>query len=245
MRLRLILTTAALTMAPLTALAAETCGGRLTVAGQGEVRVAPDMAMISLGVTTQAPTAAQAMADNAAQAAKVIEAVKAGADGQGAVADEDIQTSGLNLSAVTVYEEGKAPRVTGYQAQNIVTLRLKELDQVGALLDRVVSSGANEVQGISFGRLDDQDARDEARTKAVAEARRRAEVLASAAGVTLGPVMAIRETDGYSPPAPIAQRARAMDMAAGAVPPVQTGQLSMTSAVEMELALPGAECPKD
>lgn len=206
---------------------------RLTVTGEGETRVAPDMAVVMLGVTTQAASAAEAMTQNSTQQQTVIDALK-----EQGIAAEDIQTSGLNLSPMMNYEDGKPPAVTGYQAQNVVTVRIKDLPRLGEVLDGIVQVGANEIQGISFTREDDQAATDEARAAAVAEAQRRGVVLAQAAGLSLGPILAIRDTISSGGPQPMGMGMRAMDAKASSVP-VEMGQLSLTANVTMDFALVG------
>ncbi|MDO5704986.1 MAG: SIMPL domain-containing protein, partial [Paracoccus sp. (in: a-proteobacteria)] len=149
---------------------------RLTVTGEGQATAQPDLAVLSLGVTSQAQTAAAAMAANSDQQRAVIEALQ-----EQGIEPRDIQTSGLNLSAMMDYGEGRAPAITGYQAQNMVTARARDLARLGEVLDAIVQAGANEVQGISFQREDSRASADEARANAVTEARRRGEVLADAA----------------------------------------------------------------
>ncbi|MDO5614491.1 MAG: SIMPL domain-containing protein [Paracoccus sp. (in: a-proteobacteria)] len=205
---------------------------RLTVLGEGQAAVQPDLAVVSLGVTSQADTAAAAMADNSTQQAAVIEALQ----GQGIEA-RDIQTSGLSLSAMMDYSEGRAPAITGYQAQNMVTVRVREVARLGEMLDALVQAGANEVQGISFQREDAQDAADDARASAVTEARRRAEVLAQAAGMRLGPVVSLRDVAAATGPQPM-MMARAES--AGSVP-VQAGELTITAQVEMVFSMIGPD----
>ena len=201
--------------------------GRLSVTAEGSARIAPDMATISLGVTTQAETAAQALTQNSAAQQAVIDKLKA----EG-VAESDIQTSGLNLSPVQAYPEGQAPVVTGYQVSNIVTVQMRDLDKLGTLLDALVAEGANQVQGISFGREDTQSAEDEARVDAIAEARRRAEVMAQAAGVKVGPIVSISEGAAGPGPMPMMMRAQA---ASGA--PVEAGELTVTAQVNVIFSL--------
>ncbi|WP_258869784.1 SIMPL domain-containing protein [Paracoccus thiocyanatus] len=137
---------------------------KLTVTGTGQATVQPDMASITLGVSTRAATAAEAMTQNAQQQAKVIETLKA----EGIEA-RDIQTSGLNLSPVMDYsDQGQPPKLTGYGAQNSVTVRVRDLAGLGAMLDRLVASGANEIGGIAFARDDMTEVEDKARSEAVA-----------------------------------------------------------------------------
>jgi|GEM_PF-152653 len=200
-------------------------GPTINVQGEGRASVAPDLATVSLGVTTQAPTAAQAMADNAARQTAVIEALRA----QG-IAPADLQTQGLSLSPMQDYSrEGQPPVITGYQAQNIVTARVRDLARLGPLLDTMVTAGATDVQGISFSREDAAATEDRARTGAVAEARRRAEVIAEAAGMELGPLVSLTDTSFSDGPRPLAMMARAAD--AEASTPVQTGELTLTAQV--------------
>lgn len=197
---------------------------KVTAQGEGRASVAPDLATVGLGVTTQAPTAAQAMADNAARQTQVIEALKA----QG-VAAEDLQTQGLSLYPVQTQAEGKPPTITGYQAQNIVSVRVRDLTRLGPLLDAMVAAGATDVQGVSFSREDDSAALDEARTAAVTDARRRAEVMAAAAGMALGPLVTLAEGGMQNGPVPMMAMAR--DSAYGGATPVETGQLQLTAQV--------------
>ncbi|WP_255330817.1 SIMPL domain-containing protein [Paracoccus albicereus] len=211
---------------------------RISVTGAGDATIAPDLAMINLGVTTQAASAAEAMDANTAQQTQVIDALAA----EGIEA-RDIQTSGLNLSPLMEYPEGQPPRVTGYQAQNMVTVRVRDLAALGGTLDTLVGAGANEMNGISFMREDSSPAEDEARTEAVEAARHSAEVLAAASGMVLGPLMEIRDTPQMSgPPRPMMMAREAAD--AQAVP-IQAGELTINASVEVSYALISAECAEE
>ncbi|MBV0892217.1 SIMPL domain-containing protein [Paracoccus sp. Z118] len=233
---------ALLALAPLAAEAHSACGPQgaaatLTTQGEGTAQVQPDMATVSVGVTVQAPTAAQAMADNATRQQAVIDALRL----QG-VEDRDIQTSNLNLSPVHDYsQDGRPPVVTGYQAQNIVTVTVRDLTGLGAVLDRLVSAGANEVQGIGFGRDDLQGTEDEARRKAVESARHRAEVLADAAGLRLGRLVSLSDGGGRSGPVPVMRMA--MQDSAAAPTPIAAGELSVTAQVGTTYELVGDAAP--
>ncbi|AUH63777.1 SIMPL domain-containing protein [Paracoccus zhejiangensis] len=208
-------------------------GARISVTGEGQALGQPDMATINLGVTTQAETAAAAMTQNSEQQTAVIAALT----GSG-VEERDIQTSGLNLTPMMDYSrEGQPPRVTGYQAQNMVTVRVRDLAGLGGTLDGLVTAGANEINGITFGRDNSDEMQDEARRDAVADAQHRAEVIAEAAGLTLGPVLTMRDvvyTQGG--PEPMMMR-QAMDAGASKAVPVQGGELTMMAQVEMQFAL--------
>ncbi|VDS10244.1 26 kDa periplasmic immunogenic protein precursor [Paracoccus haematequi] len=208
---------------------------RLTVTGQGEARVAPDLATIQLGVTTQAAGAADAMRQNSQQQTAVFEAL-AGAGIDAA----DVQTSGLNLNPVMDYGEGRAPTVTGYQASNMVSVRVKDVARLGEVLDAIVAAGANEINGISFIRDDSSATEDEARRAAVEDARHKAEVLAEAAGLTLGPVLVLRDTPTPEGPRPMMMEARAA--ADSAKVPIAAGEVALSALVEMQFALGGQDC---
>lgn len=208
---------------------------RLTVTGEGEARVAPDLATIQLGVTTQAASAAEAMRQNSTQQTAVIEAL-AGAGIEGA----DVQTSGLNLNPVMDYAEGRAPTVTGYQATNMVAVRVRDVARLGEVLDAIVAAGANEINGIGFTRDDSSGSEDEARRAAVRDARHKAEILAEAAGLTLGPVLVLRDTPAPQGPRPMMMEARGAADAAKV--PIAAGEVAMTATVEMQFALSGQDC---
>lgn len=204
--------------------------GSLAVTGQGEAQVAPDLAVITLGVTTQADSAAEAMRLNAQQQSAVVQALKAAG-----LAAEDIQTSGLSLNPLRDYGENREPRVTGYEASNMVSVRVREIARLGEMMDAIVAAGANQIQGIDFLREDSARTQDAARRKAVKDAMHKARVLAEAAGLTLGPVRKMREGSTGGGPQPM--RMMAADMAKEASTPVEPGQLSMSAQVEVEFAL--------
>lgn len=202
---------------------------RITVSGDGTGYVAPDMAQIMVGVSTQALTAEQAMADNAKQQQAVLDKLKA----EG-IAEKDIQTSGLNLSPVQDYSnDGKPPKITGYAAQNMVTIQVRDLTKLGETLDQVVSVGANEISSISFSREDATEAEDQAREKAIEKARHRAEVMAKASGMKLGPLMALSDSEMAQSPMPMMAR----DMAKAASTPVSPGELAISATVSATYAL--------
>lgn len=207
---------------------------RLSVTGQGEARIAPDMATVQLGVTTRAAGAAEAMKQNSDQQRAVIAALT----GAG-IAERDIQTTGLGLNPVIDYSQDRAPSVTGYEASNNVSVRVAEIARLGEVLDAIVTAGANQINGINFTREDGADAEDEARRAAVEDARHKAEVLAEAAGLTLGPVLVLRDAQVSEGPRPMMRAAMAAEKADM---PVQAGEVAMTAQVEMDFALIGRGC---
>ncbi|NUB44025.1 SIMPL domain-containing protein [Fertoebacter nigrum] len=228
-----ILTALALATAialPFAAMAQEVQSPRITVTGEGRVDARPDMATITLGVMTEAATAAEAMAANSAELAKVLERLRAAG-----IADRDLQTTGLSLNANWQSTRDNAPPViTGYIAQNMLTVRVRALDTLGGVLDAAVQDGANTLNGVGFGLTDPDPAMDEARKRAVADAVAKATLLTGAAGVGLGPIIEITEGGGYAPPMP--QFRMEAGMAADAVP-VAEGEVTMTAQVTVIFAL--------
>lgn len=203
----------------------------ITVSGEGRVEMAPDMATISLGVITEALTAKEALDQNSAQLSAVISRLK-----ETGIEDRDIQTSGLSLGPRYDYSNSTgSPKVTGYTVSNMVTIRVRLLDSLGGVLDNVVSDGANTLNGLSFGLQDKGPGTDEARRRAVADARRKAELYAAAAGVKLGAVLSIAEQGGAYQPMPMAMAEASF--AKGGDVPVAAGELTLLSAITMVYAL--------
>ncbi len=209
------------------AVAQETAAATITVTGEGHAEAAPDLATISLGVTTQGKTAGEAMDANSAALAAVVARLKAAG-----VADRDMQTSNLSLNPNWQQTDGtQAPLIAGYVASNQLTVRVRALDSLGAVLDSAITDGANTLNGISFGLDDPEPALDKARTEAVVAARARAELLVTAAGVKLGRVLSISESGGYVPPGPMPMYRMEADMAKAV--PVEGGEVGLTASVTM------------
>jgi len=199
---------------------------RITVTGEGRVDASPDMATITLGVTSEGTTAAAAMAANSAALAQVLANLKAAG-----IADRDLQTTGLALNPNWQSDDnGSNPRIVGYVASNMLTVRVRALTGLGAALDAAVKDGANTVDGISFGLAQPEPVLDEARRRAVTDATHRALLLTEAAGVSLGAVAAISEGGGNFAPVPMF--GKAADMTASAVP-VASGEVSLSASVTM------------
>ncbi len=225
MTLRTLAALTALTAA-LPAIAAEAVAvpATLTVTAEGKSLRAPDVAELSGGVVTSAATASAAMAENATRMSAVVAAVR-----KAGIAERDIQTTGLSLQPQYRYDNNQPPVLTGYQATNTVSLRLRKLPEAGRLLDTLVSVGANQINGPTF-RVDDSDAAlDEARLQAVATAKARADLYAKAAGVRLKRILTISESGGYEPPRPMMMiSARAMKADST---PVAPGEVALTVSV--------------
>ncbi len=201
---------------------------RITVTGEGHVEARPDMATVSLGVMTEGTTAAEAMAANSIQLGMVLEQLRAAG-----IEERDIQTSGLSLNANWQQTDADpVPRIAGYQASNMLTVRVRALDTLGGVLDRAISDGANTFNGLSFGLANPAPALDEARKRAVADAVARAKLLTVAAGLTLGPVVSISEGGGGGGPVPMFR----MEAASDAVP-VAAGEVATSASVTMVFEL--------
>lgn len=194
----------------------------ITVTGEGTVETAPDMATISLGVTSTARTAALAMAENAAQLSAVLENLKAAG-----IEARDLQTSGLSLGPNWSNSSGGSSRIDGYTASNQLSVRVRDLAKLGAILDAAVKDGANTLNNVQFGVADPAPMLDEARKRAVANARHRAELLTGAAGVALGPIASITESGSYNPQPQFQNYARATMEAV----PMAEGELSLGASV--------------
>jgi hypothetical protein len=195
---------------------------QIVTSGQGEVRVAPDRATISVGVQTRATTAAEAAAQNSRKQRAVIDAIKAKG-----VPAEQISTSGFNVIPETRYDrEGQAaPRTTSYLVTNMVTIELRRIDLVGAVLDAALASGANQIHSLSFGVADADSARRAALAIAVAKSRADADVMARAAGGSLGPLLELTAAGFYMPPPrPMMMRMDAAMATAQESVPVEAGQ---------------------
>lgn len=201
----------------------------ITVTGTGRVTTAPDMATVSLGVTSRSATAADAMATMSTHLATVLENLKTAG-----IAPKDLQTSGLSLNPNVDYgRSGTDPaKIDGYTASSTVTVRVRALDALGTTLDAAVKDGVNTLNGISFGLIDPAPQTDEARRRAVADARHRAELYAEAAGVTLGAILDISE-DGAASPRPMFRMA---DSAVGATP-VEAGEIDLGASVTIVWAV--------
>ena len=218
---------AALTSAPA---AAQVSPPSIDVSGEATISIAPDRASIEAGVTSEAKTAKEASSANNEAMGRVLQALK----GAG-VEDRDVQTSRLTLSPMYISRPGNSgtSTITGYRASNRVTVRLRDVSKVASTIDTLVSAGANEIGGISFSVEAASKLLDEVRAKAVADARRKAEIYAAAAGVTLGAPIGISET-GSNPP--VAYRRMASTAMADGTPVAQ-GEETLRVNVSVSFAI--------
>lgn len=211
---------------------AEDVARRITVVGNGVVDTAPDMATISLGVVNGGKTGAQAMARNSEALATVLTLLTAFG-----IEERDIQTSNLSLSPRWSNRSSNTqPKVIGFEVRNTVTVRLRNMDQLGQVLDAVIQNGANTFHGLRFGLQDPQPTKDKARENAVTDAIRKARLYAAAAGVELGDVLTIHETTQGSAPGPVMMME--MDSLRSDVP-VAAGEVAMKATITMVFEIGG------
>jgi len=201
---------------------------RITVVGQGAVDTVPDMATVSMGVMTDAKTGAEAMAQNS----KALEGVLKQLSAAGIEA-KDVQTSNLSLSPRR--SSSGQRQIAGFMASNTVTVRVRDLDRLGGVLDAVVQNGANTFHGLQFGLQEPQPAQDAARQDAVADARRKAQLYAAAAGVTLGDVLTISEAASRSA-SPVMMMGDSDMMQSRAVPVAQ-GEVTVGATITIVYAI--------
>lgn len=197
----------------------------VTVSATGIATATPDEATIQTGVSSEAKTAREALSKNStSMKALIIELKARGVDAK------DIQTSQFNIEPVYVYpKEGAPPQVTGYRAHNMVMVKVRNLDKLGEILDHVVTSGANQMNGISFDVSNAEVLKDAARKEAMANALRRAKLYAAAAGAEVGEIVQISEDTSFAQPRPMMGGAR-MAMAAEAAP-VERGSVDLEARV--------------
>jgi uncharacterized protein YggE len=203
---------------------------RLMVVATGEARRVPDIATIGAGVVTTAPTAVAALDQNSRQMASVLAALK-----RSGIADRDIQTSSVSLFPDYRQDGTSPPQITGYRASNEVSIRFRDIAATGRILDVLVAQGANQINGPNLSIENSDSAMDEARTKALAAARGRAELYARALGKRVARVLEVSEGSVVSYPRPM-MMARVAD-SLQSLPPIAPGEqaLSATLTVVFEL----------
>lgn len=202
---------------------------RISVMGEGEASVAPDMAVVTLSVLREAGTAREALNANSAAMKEVLDALKAAG-----IAERDIQTSRLDIQprySQPSRDKPQEPKIVGYAVSNEVTVRIRKLAEAGAIIDKVVGLGVNQGGGISFVKEDLKATMTEARKRAVADALDKAGTLAEAAGVKLGPILSIEEN--AAPPRPIAYAAPMRKAAADMAVPLASGENSYQTQVSV------------
>ena len=208
---------------------AEETRRQITVSGQGQVAAVPDMATITLGVTHEAKQARGAMDATSAATAQVLQRLESLG-----VAPRDMQTSNLSLNPIWSNRNSSvsgATEIIGFVASNSVHVRLRDLAELGRVLDAIIDDGANNFNGLRFSVQDPDPLMDEARKRAVADAIARARLLTTAAGVRLGVVLSITEQGGGRPQMLEMSAARRGDV------PIAAGEVSVSATVSMVFAI--------
>jgi len=217
---------AALPAAP--ALAQSDFPPAISVTGEASISVPPDLASVDAGVASDAKTAREASDANNTAMAKVLAALKSAN-----IDAKDIQTSRLSLQPQYAPNRTGPSAITGYRASNRVTVKIRDVTKVAGVIDTLVGAGANDIGNISFEVSQASKLLDDAREKAVADARRKAEIYAKAAGVTLGAPLSI--TEG-GVPAPVFRAKMAVPMAA-APTPIAQGEETLSVSVSVTWAI--------
>ena len=205
---------------------AQTGTSAISVTGEATISVPPDRAQISAGVTSDGKTAREASETNNTTMGKVLLALKAAS-----IDEQDIQTSRLTLQPQSAPNRNNGA-IVGYRVSNQVTVRLRDITKVASMIDLLVGAGANDIGGINFTVSQASKLLDDAREQAVADARRKAEIYAKAAGVTLGEPLSLTEEGGSAP----TFRAR-MAVAPMVATPVAQGEETLSVTVSVSWAI--------
>jgi uncharacterized protein YggE len=206
----------------------------LTVVGTGTVEASPDIVYLTLGVDLKAGDAATVVTDASGRMDRVLAAFKAAG-----VAEEDIHTASYNLWVEQQYDPqtGNYTGVLDYHIMHTVRITLRDLSQVGTVLAAAVEAGANSVNEITFSVADPDRLATEARARAIADAQQRAQEMAGALGITLGKVVSVSESGGYTP-TPVSYDSRAGAMEYAAAVPLPAGSFSVSISVVVVYELP-------
>lgn len=227
--------------APAAAQGAEATPGPLsprsiTASGEGRVTVTPDIATVTVGVETVQPSLSEAQAEATSKMEAIIQAAR-----DAGVAEDDIVTTNYSVNVIQEYDPNGIPTaISGYRVSNQVELTVRDIDDLGMLLEAVVAQGANTIYGISFSVDDPTAAASQARRQAVEDARQKAEELADAAGVEISGILSITElTAPGPPPQPFEGDMETADMARGGAAPVPiqpgTGEIVVVVQVAYEI----------
>lgn len=224
-----LLIAAAASLALAGPLAAQAAPRTVTVLGEASLAAAPDQAFITAGVSTQGKVARDALAANSRAVAEVLRVLQ-----EGGVPAADIRTVGVSVQPLIAFpKDGNgAARVTGYSVSNQVAVRLADPARLGEVLDKLVAAGANQISEVRLGFADEAKRRDAVRAEAVAEARRKAEIFAAAAGARLGRVLQVSEVDDVAP-----RPARALRAGTTEAVPIAPGTQSLSVQVSVSWEL--------
>jgi uncharacterized protein YggE len=210
---------------------------RIVVTGEGRIDIAPDMAVLSLTVTREAQTARAALDANSSAMKEVLAAMTS----QG-INNSDLQTSGFSIQPKYSYAKPSAngerhpPKIVGYSVRNSLTVRVRDINNAGSILDRSISLGVNESGSISFTNSDSSETIAQARALAVKDAIAKAGTLAEAAGVSTGDILEISEGSGSRHPMPMARSTMMMSQSSDSVP-LAGGENTYTVSVNVSFAI--------
>lgn len=197
----------------------------VSLSGVGEILAVPDMATIRTGVVMTARTAKEALAANTERMSAVLSTISSAG-----VEDRDVTTGSFEVSPVYDYSSSQ-PVLTGYQVRNNVVVTVRELDDIGAILDAVVSSGSNQVDSLTYDFSNRVELEDQARRAAVDDVKRKLRIYTDAAGVAVVRLLSLDEAGNYAAPQVMAMSARAESFSGGAPVPMSTGERSVTVTV--------------
>ncbi|HUR16266.1 MAG TPA: SIMPL domain-containing protein [Candidatus Limnocylindrales bacterium] len=195
--------------------------GTISVSGIGCVAIEPDVADVLLGVNISRKTVAEARAEAATTMAAILATVA-----EAGVPKRDVQSSFLSVQPRYDYRDGRPPELSGYEMNNVATITVRDLAKLGDVIDGSLRAGATSMDGLEFRLADPAPAEREARIRAMANARSRADVIAEAAALTITGVESVTE-GGAMPPRPFAAKAERMMMAQDAATPVETGTMEI------------------
>jgi uncharacterized protein YggE len=207
-------------------------GTRLDINATGDVARVPDLATISAGVVSRAATATSAIQQTATRMARVREALR-----RAGIADRDIQTSNIGLNPDYVYATNQPPRLSGYSASNQLTVRFHDIASTGKILDALVEQGANQISGPNLSIEHPEAALDEARAKAVAIGRARADLYARTAGMRVARIVSMSESGGYAPPPPMPPMVMMAERSQAADSKIDPGEQKLQISVSMTFEL--------
>ena len=203
----------------------------LQVSATGDASASPDRATVSAGVVQQGKTAREAMFGNATLMTSVFDELTAAG-----IPKSDITTSQLSLQPQYDYRDRSKPTIKGYEARNTVTVKSDDIDQVGPMLDALVRAGVNNINQVKFTVKDPKDALTKAREDAIREAREKAKSMAAAAGVKLGPLLSMTESNGRSNPQPIYARS-SFSTAESVSTPISAGDQTLSVSVNLSYGI--------